>query len=233
MSTPLPEQLHLGCGGFAPAGWLNSDGSWHVWLARWPRLRRLAIACALLPRFHADHPWPESIHHLDLRRRLPFADQQFRAIYASHVLEHLDRAAALALLRECARCCRPGGVVRMAVPNLAVQIQDYLQGHILPQAPGHSAADTLLHRLHFRPPLTQSGRFQSLRRLYHHLYDFNSHKWGYDRTSLLALFQEAGLANANACQVLESAIADIHTIERAERIGDGATLIIEAIKGER
>jgi predicted SAM-dependent methyltransferase len=232
MNTPLPDQLHLGCGGFAPAGWLNSDGSWHVWLARWPRLRRVAIACGLLPRFHAENPWPAHIQHLDLRRKLPFADHQFSAIYAAHVLEHLDRAAALALLQECARCCRPGGVVRMAVPNLAVQIQDYLHGHIRPEAPGQTPADTLLHRLHFRPPLTQSGRFQTLRRLYHQLYDFNSHKWAYDCTSLLALFREAGLVQATERQVLESAIATIHAIERAERIGDGATLIIEAIKGE-
>ena len=233
MNTSLPDKLHLGCGGFAPDGWLNSDGSWHVWLAQWPNMRRLAIACGLLPRFHAEHPWPANIQHLDLRRPLPFADNQFSAIYASHVLEHLDRTAALALLQECARCCRPGGVVRMAVPNLAVQIQDYVQGLILPEAPGQTAADTLLYRLYFRPPVTQAGRFQSLRRLYHHLYDFNSHKWGYDRTSLLALFLEAGLTHATEKQVLESAIEMIQQIERPDRIGDGATLIIEARKEER
>ncbi|WP_130470374.1 class I SAM-dependent methyltransferase [Candidatus Magnetaquicoccus inordinatus] len=230
MTSPLPERLHLGCGGFAVNGWLNSDGSWHVWLARWPRVRRVAIACGLLPHFHIDHPWPQTILHLDLRRKLPFPDNHFTAIYASHVLEHLERQAAVALLREARRCCRPGGVIRMAVPNLSVQVNDYLQGRILPEAPGHTPADTLLHRLHFRPAVTTGGRFQSLRRLYHHLYDFNSHKWGYDSTSLTALFREAGLSDALERQLLDSAIADISAIERPERIGDGGTLIVEAIK---
>ncbi|MBF0183228.1 MAG: methyltransferase domain-containing protein [Magnetococcales bacterium] len=226
----LPDRLHLGCGDFAPDGWLNSDGSWHIRLARWPSVRRLAIAIGLLPRFHADHAWPTSIMHLDLRHPLPFADNQFTAIYASHVLEHLQRPQALALLRQARRCCREGGVVRMAVPNLAFQIAEYLQGRILPEAPGNTAADTLFYRLHLRPVPTAAGRFQGLRRLYHHLYDFNSHKWGYDAASLLALFREAGFANPRERQILDSDIDDIARIERAERINDGGTLIVEAVK---
>jgi predicted SAM-dependent methyltransferase len=60
---------------------------------------------------------PGVIAH-DLRRRFPFADGTFDAVYGSHVLEHLEPAAAQKLLEDCFRILRPGGIVRIAVPDL-------------------------------------------------------------------------------------------------------------------
>jgi SAM-dependent methyltransferase len=60
---------------------------------------------------------PGVIQH-DLRARLPFPEATFEAVYHSHVLEHLPRTAALKLLQECARVLRPGGVIRVAAPDL-------------------------------------------------------------------------------------------------------------------
>lgn len=54
----------------------------------------------------------------DLRKRFPFADGSFDAVYGSHVLEHLEPAAAKVLLRDCFRILKPGGIVRIAVPDL-------------------------------------------------------------------------------------------------------------------
>ncbi|MBF0161861.1 MAG: methyltransferase domain-containing protein [Magnetococcales bacterium] len=226
---PQPSQLHLGCGDFAPDGWLNSDGSWHVKLARWPRIKRLAVWGGLLPRIHLQHPWPAHILSLDVRHPLPFPEHTLTAVYASHVLEHLYRTEALALLRELHRCCRPGAVVRMAVPHLAHYIADYQRGWIDPHAPGHSPADTLLHRLHLRPE-SPPDHGSLLRTLYHLLLDFNSHKWLYDRDSLLELFQTAGFPHPEERAILDSRIPAIDRIERADRIGGGGTLIVEAVK---
>lgn len=226
-----PTRLHLGCADFAPAGWLNCDGSWHVWLARWPLLKRLAVRSGVLPRIHLEHPWPKGIVHLDLRGGLPFAAGRFSAVYASHVLEHLYRDEALALLREAHRCCRPGGVVRMAVPDLRHHATAYLDGTVSPGAPAATAADTLLQQLHLHP--ASAPRHGSrLRTLYHALFDFNSHKWLYDAVSLAALFREAGFARPRERGILESAIAGIEAVERPERIGGGGTVIVEAVKGE-
>ncbi|MBF0295979.1 MAG: methyltransferase domain-containing protein [Magnetococcales bacterium] len=227
-NTHPGERLHLGCGGFAPPGWINTDGSWHVWLARWPLVKRLALAIGLLPAMHRDHPWPDSILRLDLRRRLPFPAERLSAVYSSHVLEHLHRAEALALLGEIRRCLRPGGVARMAVPDLAFHLEEYRQGRILPEAPGATPADTLMHRLYLRPPAPPGGSWP--RRLYHAVLDFNSHKWLYDQESLCALFREAGFASPEACPLLTSRIPGIEHIERPERIGGGGTLIVEAEK---
>jgi len=222
------NKLHLGCGGFAAKTWLNTDGSWHVLLADKPRLKKLAAISRLLPGIHTAHPWAPEIIRLDLRRDLPFPDNSFVAVYSSHVLEHLQRDQALALLRSIYGCCRPGGVVRMAVPDLAKYVTDYQMGIISPKAPGQSAADTLLHRLFLRPPLAQTSLIP---KLYHTLLDFNSHKWLYDRDSLLGLFNEAGFPQARECNILKGQMTGLAQIERPERLGGGSTLIIEATKG--
>ena len=223
------QKLHLGCGGFAPTGWINTDGSWHVWLANYPRLKKMAVTLGMLPPLHLQHPWPTSIIRLDLCQPLPLPDATLTAVYSSHVLEHLYRDEALALLQEVYRCCQIGGIIRMAVPHLGSYLTDYHNGLTSAQAPSQTAADYLIHRLHMRP--AHAPKYASMAQtLYHTLMDFNSHKWLYDRDSLITLFQAAGFQHPQEKQVLDSAIRDINVIERPEHIGGGGTLIVEAVK---
>jgi len=60
---------------------------------------------------------PDVIAH-DLRSRFPFVDDTFDAVYGSHVLEHLEPAAALAVLQDCCRILKPKGIIRIVVPDL-------------------------------------------------------------------------------------------------------------------
>ena len=83
-----PLRLHLGSGRSHLAGWTNID------------LLGLPI----------ELPW-------DLRKRLPFPDGCADAIFHEHLLEHLPLAAVLPLLRECRRVMRPGGIIRIGVPD--------------------------------------------------------------------------------------------------------------------
>jgi len=86
-------------------------------------------------RFHADWvnldlvPSDESVQSCDISKGLPFDDRLFDAVYHSHVLEHLTPGAGRALLAECWRVLRPGGVVRVVVPDLEQIASLYLQKH--------------------------------------------------------------------------------------------------------
>ncbi len=71
-------------------------------------------------------PVAPGVRRFDARRPLPFADCEADAVYHSHLLEHLQPPAAASLLGECRRILRPGGVVRVVVPDLAGAARAYL-----------------------------------------------------------------------------------------------------------
>ncbi len=63
---------------------------------------------------------------LDVRRGLPFADGTVDGIHSEHFVEHLTQGELTAFLRECRRALRPGGVVRVATPDLAEIVRCYI-----------------------------------------------------------------------------------------------------------
>jgi hypothetical protein len=73
--------------------------------------------------FTSAHP---SVRAHDLRRGVPFPANTFDAVYHSHVLEHFSRRDAVPFVRECFRVLRPGGVLRVAVPDLEQICRLYL-----------------------------------------------------------------------------------------------------------
>lgn len=85
-----PRYLNIGCGNRFHPGWINLD---------------------MQPR----HP---SVIRLDAGKPLPFPDDHFNIVYHSHVLEHIPRNEVPGFLSECRRVLKPGGLLRVAVPNL-------------------------------------------------------------------------------------------------------------------
>src|ERR1700683_883679 len=71
-----------------------------------------------------SHP---SVIPCDLSQRLPFPDQDFDVVYHSNVLEHIRRDDALPFLRECFRILKPGGILRVATPDLERICKLYLE----------------------------------------------------------------------------------------------------------
>lgn len=69
---------------------------------------------------------PEVIQY-NILTGLPFEANIFDAVYHSHVLEHLDRTAAQKLMQECYRVLKPGGIIRVVLPDLAYICRRYLQ----------------------------------------------------------------------------------------------------------
>jgi predicted SAM-dependent methyltransferase len=97
-SDTASQLLNLGCGSRRHPAWTNAD-----LVPAGPDV----IAC-------------------DLRRQLPFAASSFRAVYAAHVLEHLEPVEARRLVAEMFRVLAPGGIVRIVVPDLEGTTRAYL-----------------------------------------------------------------------------------------------------------
>lgn len=61
-----------------------------------------------------------------------FADGSAEEIYASHILEHFPAARTLPVLREWHRVLRPGGILRVAVPDFSVLVELYHRSGLEP-----------------------------------------------------------------------------------------------------
>lgn len=61
---------------------------------------------------------------------LPFDDESVDLIYASHLLEYFDYTEGVDVLKEWCRVLKPGGVLRIAVPNFSIMAALYIDGKL-------------------------------------------------------------------------------------------------------
>lgn len=100
-----PYKLHLGPG----AAWIKPDAKW------------------LTVDIDPDRgDIVADFHDFD---RFPLADEAVEAIYASHTFEHVSMYRIGRVLSECHRVLRPGGILRIVVPNPVASIREYLAGN--------------------------------------------------------------------------------------------------------
>lgn len=65
-------------------------------------------------------PVSARVVYLDATRKFPFHNDTFDYVYSEHMIEHVPYLDGLAMLRECHRVMKDGGVIRVATPDLAV-----------------------------------------------------------------------------------------------------------------
>lgn len=63
--------------------------------------------------------------HWDVLKGLPYDDNVVDLIFSCHVLEHFSYDDGAKLLAECARVLKPGGVLRVLVPDTHALIEQY------------------------------------------------------------------------------------------------------------
>lgn len=121
---PFPShaiKVHLGAFDQGIDGWVNTDITPHLWIAKIPGLPWLLRIAGIIGRErfeqHRNNVF-RGLRYLDLTRPLPYGDNTVAAFYSSHVLEHLFMGEAEALIREMHRCLVTGGICRVVVPDL-------------------------------------------------------------------------------------------------------------------
>jgi SAM-dependent methyltransferase len=203
--APLPRRLQLGAFDQACEGWLNTDITPHLLLARVPGLAWVAHRLGVLDeRRYAQHRAGvfRALRWLDVSRPFRFADGTFQAIYCAHLLEHLYPAAAARCVRECHRVLMPGGVLRIAVPDLDALVASYD-----PLEPDRFLYGLLQAR-------GARGERPSAR-----------HRWHYNERSLRALLESCGFAEPVRRAFREGLAPDLERIETREW-----SLFMEAVK---
>jgi SAM-dependent methyltransferase len=198
--------LNLGSSARVAQGWNNLDSSWLFRLARHPATAHLSRRLGLI----SDDRW-DRLQKLDrtvvvwnLARGIPYSDRSFEVVYHSHVLEHIDREAAPAFLAECLRVLKPGGVIRVVVPDLETLSRRYLAAVERMPTEGdpsaHAAAvDEIFDQMVRRVPAHRADRPILVRLLESLLIgdlarSGTRHRWMYDRFSLGRLLEKTGYA---------------------------------------
>jgi predicted SAM-dependent methyltransferase len=114
------EYIQFGCGLCAPTSWLNFDAGPAFWLQqKLPFLKPVLI--------HRGFPdYPKNISYGDVVKGLPVKASSAKAVYSSHVLEHLALDEFRTAVRNCFHYLQSGGRFRLVVPDLEYLAKSYL-----------------------------------------------------------------------------------------------------------
>jgi predicted O-linked N-acetylglucosamine transferase (SPINDLY family)/predicted SAM-dependent methyltransferase/GT2 family glycosyltransferase len=177
-----PYKLHIGCGKNIFEDWINID-------------------------IEANHPCVDLL--CDIRDELPFEDESCSFIYNEHVLEHLTVEEGLFFLKECHRVLQPGGVLRVAMPDLKDVVDNY-------------------NSENFRDPdwlkWPEYQFIQTRAEAINISFRWWEHKWLYDREELNRRLSEAGFTISKAAEWGKSNVPEL---ENRETRGE-SLLIVEA-----
>ncbi|MBX9783544.1 MAG: methyltransferase domain-containing protein [Chitinophagaceae bacterium] len=90
----------------------------------------LNIGCG--HRFHKDwenidiDPASPEVKKVNILKGLPYADNSFDIVYHSNILEHLPSDTGKKMIEECFRVLKPGGMIRINVPDMEKICREYL-----------------------------------------------------------------------------------------------------------
>jgi|SRR5215217_7789340 len=212
--------LNIACGTKTNWGWNNLDFSTYALLAHHRTLASFLKRIGLLSSTRYKRLLgvdPGIIRH-DLRKGIPFGNNTFDVVYHSHFLEHLDRRAALSILRECYRVLKPGGILRVVVPDLRILIQNYNVSFSALENNGDVTLDRHLDSVGaiFDQMVRESPRGTTqqppLVRMIERLLRGDAaktgevHRWMYDEYSLKALLSEIGFKDVRVQDARTSGI---------------------------
>lgn len=193
-STEEPK-LQIGCCKNVLKGWLNSD---------------ISLRC-----LHGIY--------LDAGKRFPLWDDSFSYVYSEHLFEHLTYNQGLNMLKESYRILKPGGVIRIATPDLQFLVGLYQN----PEKP--------VHKQYIVFSAKQGGLPADAVYVINRFHTTWGHQIIYDKKTLSALLEQVGFKNVRFCEVGESqymALTGIegHFKELGVEFNRLETMVLEATK---
>lgn len=183
---PDKIMLNVGCGTDYKDGWINIDNN-------------------------SDNNIEKLDLNWDLRNPLPFADNSVDYIFNEHFFEHLTVEESRAAMQDFMRTLKPGGVMRIAMPDMEDVVELYLDKNWKK-----------------RPIFKNHGLtfVQTRAEMVNMSFHWWGHKWLYDWEELVRRAHEIGYDKIQRCTWRKSKHAALKNLETRE----GSILIAEITK---
>jgi Methyltransferase domain len=166
---------------------------------RLPFLRPL-----LVRRGMAD--FPQGVEYGDVVKGLPVTPGSARAVYSSHVLEHLALEEFRQALRNVYGYLEPGGVFRLVVPDLELRARQYLTAS--DAEAGTRFVRSLYMGTESKGSLTSALKLTLSRA---------AHLWMWDEKGLKAELEKAGFADVRRAEFGDNPDPAFHDVESPDR----------------
>jgi predicted SAM-dependent methyltransferase len=186
LRMPASGYVQYGCGLSAPQGWLNFDAS--------PTLRVQRLPLAGLLRSAGGTVFPANVRYGDIVKGLPVEPGSCRAVYCSHVLEHLSLSDFRVALANTRAVLAKGGLFRLVVPDLRVAAQRYVA----------DPSDTAASRFMTETFLGVTERPRGVRGLLRSWLGNSHHLWMWDYPSLSRELATAGFKDIRPARMGDS-----------------------------
>lgn len=194
------RKLHIGCGDNYLDGWLNTDG------------------------FQRS---PKAVY-MDATAAFPLQENAWDYVFSEHMIEHIHLIDAYTMLEEAFRCLKPGGIIRIATPDLdnLVKLLDPLNKDKVALEYIDHLGSSCLPTFDFN---SRGIAFNLTLREWGHLFIF-------DFDTMKGILEKAGFTNVVRREVFKS---DHDALSNLEKHGDAIgseefnlleTMIVEAVK---
>jgi predicted SAM-dependent methyltransferase len=178
--------LNVGCGTDYKKGWINIDNN-------------------------SDNNIEKLDLNWDLRNPLPFDDQTVDYIFHEHLIEHLTPEEGQKVTADLMRVLKPGGVLRIATPDLKEAVSLYLNPNY--------RQDRIFKDFDFDFVKTSAE-------LLNISFTWWGHKWLYDWEELKRRLNERGYTKLKKVKLRQSKHPELNNLETREQ----SNLIVEVTK---
>ena len=197
----LGAYVQFGCGLCAPATWLNFDAGPAFWIER----KLPFLKPALLKRGFPDYP--ANIRYGNVIKGLPIPRESARAVYCSHVLEHLALNEFRLTLRNVHSYLVPGGTFRAVQPDLEWLAKSYVS------STDSEAASDFMRDSDLGVP-EQKGGISGVLKL---LFGRSAHLWMWDFKNMARELEAAGFTDIRRAQCRDNPEPRFHDVEEFNR----------------
>ncbi len=209
--------LHIGCWQDVAEGWENFDASIYVKISKIPLIGNQLLSILKAPQF------PDKIKYGDVIKGINIEPNSCKLIFASHVLEHLTLSDFHTALNNIYTYLKPGGTVRIIVPDLQQYAQKYLQ-QITNQSEAKQASYIFMDASYLGDKDSRKTFLQRVKSIFSN----SRHQWMWDEPSLTDVLEKQGFKNIKRCYYGDWSDEKFALVERKDRHDEA--ICLEATK---